>query len=284
MDNIICLWHSALIGKEVRQAITQVDMFSGELTEQVRESSYFLHQLKHVIGAKQTATLQLTDTTVYFPCKAAAQKRKAELRRRLLNKSKEEGVPERLEAGPAEVLELAVAMQAEAAKIAERGEYVRAMRCFFVYQPVEGGLQPCPGEWATDCPLAGHRVGAELTQERLNWLDADRKPLKCDWSRLKRDTPVPLADEESRAVTIACVAGTTLELEQDKETTAAEGDAVQLHLAVKAVEEETLVPAEACWLELPPKVRRRRLMEAVLGNTTSQLESKTGRKAKKKAM
>ena len=174
----------------------------------------------------------------------------------------------------------------EATKIAERGEYVRAMRsaCFFVYQPVEGGLQPCPGEWATDCPLAGHRVGAELSQERLNWLDADRKPLKCDWSRLKRDKPVPLAGEESRAVTIACVAGTTLELEQDKETTAAEGDAVQLHLAVKAVEEETLVPAEACWLELPPKVRRRRLMEAVLGTTTSQLESKTGRKAKKKAM
>ena len=163
---------------------------------------------------------------------------------------------------------------------------MRAVRsaCFFVYQPVEGGLQPCPGEWATDCPLAGHRVGAELTQERLNWLDADRKPLKCDWSRLKRDKPVPLADEESRAVTIACIAGTTLELEQDKETTAAEGDAVQLHLAVKAVEEETLVPAEACWLELPPKVRRRRLMEAALGTTTSQLESKTSKKAKKKAM
>ena len=110
----------------------------------------------------------------------------------MLNKSKAEGVPERLEAGPAEVMELAVAMQAEAVKIAERGEYVRAMRsaCFFVYQAVEGGLQPCPGEWATALPLAGHRIGAELSQNRMGWLDEDRKPLKCDWSQLKREKPV----------------------------------------------------------------------------------------------
>ena len=59
---------------------------------------------------------------------------------------------------------------------------------------------------------------------------------------------------------------------------------MQVQLAVKPGEEEALMPEEACWLELPPKVRRQRMMEAVLGTTTSQLESKTGRKAKKKAI
>jgi hypothetical protein len=286
MDSIICLWHSALIGKEVKQAIHQVDMFSGELTQEVRESNFFLHQIKHVIGAKQTAKLQLTDTTVSFPCKAAAQKKKAVLRRRLLEKSKAEGVPERLEAGPAEVMELAVAMQAEAIAIAERGEYVKAMRsaCFFVYQPVEGGLAPCPGEWATHSPLAGHRIGTELSENRLQWLGPDRKPLPCDWSRLKRNKPAKLAVEDCIAMTLDAVAGTTMEIEQDRETLLAEGESMQVQLAVKPGEEEALMPEEACWLELPPKVRRQRMMEAVLGTTTSQLESKTGRKAKKKAM
>jgi hypothetical protein len=86
MDSLICLWHSRLIRQEVRQCIHQVDMFSGELTDLVRESNFYLHQIKHCIGAKQTAKLQLTDTTVSFPCKAAAQRRKAELRRHLLKK------------------------------------------------------------------------------------------------------------------------------------------------------------------------------------------------------
>ena len=99
MDSIISLRHADLISKEVRQCIHQVDMFSGELTDTVREANYFLHQIKHVIGAKQTAKLQLTDTTVSFPAKAAAQSKKTELRRRLLNKSKAEGVPERLGSG-----------------------------------------------------------------------------------------------------------------------------------------------------------------------------------------
>ena len=77
MDSIICVWHAQLISKEVKQCIHQVDMFSGELTDAVRESNFFLHQIKHVIGAKQTAKLQLTDTTVSFPCKAAAQRKKS---------------------------------------------------------------------------------------------------------------------------------------------------------------------------------------------------------------
>ena len=81
-------------------------------------------------------------------------------------------------------------------------------------------------------------------------------------------------------MTIDCVVATTA----DMETTLVEGGSLQLHLAVRAGEEEALMPEESCWLELPPKVRRRRLMEAVLGTTTSQLESKTGRKEKKKAM
>ena len=163
---------------------------------------------------------------------------------------------------------------------------MKAMRsaCFFVYQPVEGGLAPCPGEWATHSPLAGHRIGTEISENRLNWLGPDRKPLPCDWSRLKRAKPAKLAVEDCIAMTIDVVAGTTMEIEQDRETVLAEGEPVQLQLAVKPDEEEALMPEEARWLELPPKVRRRRIMEALLGTTTSQLESKAGRQAKKKAI
>ena len=55
MDSIICVWHSRLISQEVRQCIHQVDMFSGELTDAAWEGNFLLHQIKHVIGAKQTA-------------------------------------------------------------------------------------------------------------------------------------------------------------------------------------------------------------------------------------
>ena len=79
MDSIICVWPPRLISQEVRQCIHQVDMFSGELTDAVRESNYFLHQIKHVIGAKQTAKLQLTDTTVSFLCKLLHRGRRASL-------------------------------------------------------------------------------------------------------------------------------------------------------------------------------------------------------------
>ena len=83
----------------------------------------------------------------------------------------------------------------------------------------------------------------------MGWLDQDRKPLKCDWSRLKREKPVAVDDEASRAVTIDCVVATTADMEQDRETTLVLGDSLQLHLAVRAGEEEALMPEESCWLD-----------------------------------
>ena len=232
MDSLICTWHSRLISKEVRQCIHQVDMFSGELTDTVRESNFYLHQLKHCIGAKQTAKLQLTDTTVSFPCKAAAQRKKAELRRRLLKKALQQQVPERLEAGPSEVMQLAVAMQAEAVSIADRGDYVRALRsaCLLVYQPDPEGsrLVPCPGSWAASLPLAGHRVGRELSAHRLSWMSTEGKPALCDWSRLQKSAKAvrdqPQTGSAALHLCLDSAMPAIVSLDQDADTVETEGE------------------------------------------------------------
>ena len=58
---------------------------------------------------------------------------------------------------------------------------------------------------------------------------------------------------------------------------------MQLVLHESSQAGDDLLTDEAIWLELPPKVRRQRVLDALLGKTTSQKDSKRGRKAKDKA-
>ena len=264
----------------------------------MRESNYFLHQIKHVIGAKQTAKLQLTDTTVSFPCKAAAQRQKSQLRKLLLQKAHADGTAEKLEAGTKEVTQLAVVMQEETTKIADRGDFVRARRSagFFVYKPDESGsgLRLCSSDWAKHLPLFGHRVGRELAANRMTWMSEEGKPALCDWTRTqnkKRQTGDKELEEEEQheAASLSLHTGfesagpLSLCLDQDSETVQTEGSKMKLVLHESSQAGDDLLTDEAIWLELPPKVRRQRVLDALLGKTTSQKDSKRGRKAKDKA-
>ena len=59
------------------------------------------------VGGKMTPTLQVTDTDIAFPLKAAANRCKESLRRELKAKAIEEGCEPRFKCGPYEILRIA---------------------------------------------------------------------------------------------------------------------------------------------------------------------------------
>ena len=69
-------------------------------------------------------------------------------------------------------MQLAVVMQEEAARIAARGDFVRAMRSagFFVYQPDEPGRgrRLCSSDWAKQLPRFVHRRGVCCKSDDLD--------------------------------------------------------------------------------------------------------------------
>ena len=56
-DSVICCWHSELLEEESKGkgAFLTVDLFAGELTEEVKSLKYQRNQIKHAIGSNQTA-------------------------------------------------------------------------------------------------------------------------------------------------------------------------------------------------------------------------------------
>eukprot|EP00974_Lingulodinium_polyedra_P047356 4543730-Lingulodinium_polyedra.AAC.1 len=76
MDEVICCWHSELIGEEAPQALLSQVCFSGELTPCVLAAKLFRQQVQHTIGPHVTGRLQLTDTTFAAGAKQAAEEAK----------------------------------------------------------------------------------------------------------------------------------------------------------------------------------------------------------------
>ena len=103
MDEVICSFHSELIAEEQTQlaqeaqrteeeaggVFHQVDMFSGELSENVSLLNFIRQQVKNVIPPKQTARCQVTDIRFAKLGKDELMKLKAKQRKAMRTKAKD---------------------------------------------------------------------------------------------------------------------------------------------------------------------------------------------------
>ena len=71
MDEILQSWCIADLGQRVDQAVHQRDLFSAAMTDTCRKIMQIYHQIPTRKAAKMTAVLQLPDTSLVFPAKAA---------------------------------------------------------------------------------------------------------------------------------------------------------------------------------------------------------------------
>ena len=76
MDEILQSWCIAELGQRVDQAVHQRDLFSAAMNESSRKIMQIYQQIPTWIAAKMTAVLQLTDTSLVFPAKAAGNRKK----------------------------------------------------------------------------------------------------------------------------------------------------------------------------------------------------------------
>ena len=76
------------------------------LSKTAREASFWSQEVCQWIGGKLSAVMQVTDTDVAFPFKAAASRPQATVRRELREKAFEEKTPCILKRGPYEILRI----------------------------------------------------------------------------------------------------------------------------------------------------------------------------------
>ena len=195
MDEVICSWHSSLIQEEAPQAVLQQDCFSGELTQTVLSQKFVRQQAQHVIGPHVTGRLQLTDTTFAAGAKAAGDRAKGVLRKRLREKANQEGVPVRLKVGALELMQVATAMHSDMSQRAG-GALVKAMRAahFLDFLPCPAGLVPVATAEAQMLPAGSHRLEPSWAASKNSWLlpgpvyqgEPTFKPQPPDWTRLNK--------------------------------------------------------------------------------------------------
>ena len=89
-----------------------VDMFASELTEHMENKAFLANCIKMVIGPKQTAKLQVTDTLLARMAKRVWRQRQSVQRRRGRERARQDGVSATLQAGCFELMESALAIQA----------------------------------------------------------------------------------------------------------------------------------------------------------------------------
>ena len=98
------------------------DMFAGGWTREVAELNWLCQTLQSGVASQMTAMSQITDIGFAQPAKAAAARRKDELRELMRRKAALEGVQPRYHAGPRELLSIAQVMHARFVSLEEQEE------------------------------------------------------------------------------------------------------------------------------------------------------------------
>ena len=105
-DSIIAKWRIEQMSVENVGVLHSRDLCGSYLSNSSRKASFLSQEIDHFICGKLSAVLQVTDTDVAFPFKAAASRSQASLRRELREKALEEKTPCIFKCGPYEILRI----------------------------------------------------------------------------------------------------------------------------------------------------------------------------------
>jgi len=107
VDGVVVSWVVEELAEEFPQAIHLRDSYAAGASESCKTASYLGHQLRCTIAGKMTPVLQVSDTDVAAPLKAAAERIKQEMLRRKREECLVAGeAATQLQCTPAEILEL----------------------------------------------------------------------------------------------------------------------------------------------------------------------------------
>ena len=185
-DEIIVFWLSELDSESSVQSVCQVDMFAGEMTENVQAINFARQQAKHIIGPKQTAKLQVTDVKFAKLGKDAAQKVKIRLRRLNRKAAQHIGEAAAQKANAYTSLTTLIAMHEATVKAnSENDAVLKAFRegGFLAYECGPFGLVPASGAKWDNYPLCSSRIDKESSDKRMSWM-TNGVVSKADWHSL----------------------------------------------------------------------------------------------------
>ena len=187
-DSIIAKWRIEQMCVENVGVLHSRDLCGSYLSETSRKASFLSHEICHWIAGKLSAVMQVTDTDVAFPFKAAARRSQANLRRELREKALEEKTPCILKCGPYEILRITY----EAVCYIEQQNLefevlLKALRRngYLAYRPDFANQKLVPVDenepWVKDKPQGNHRMPAAWIEQRYSFLNDHGIPLEANW-------------------------------------------------------------------------------------------------------
>ena len=175
VDSVIYRWQLEQDRKEGRQAVNLVDMFSGVWTEESLEAASLLQRAQTGVAASCTGLTQVTDIGFASQAKAALARFHEDLKVKLRQKAKLEGVPCKYKTSNLEILQAARHMHSQmVSQNAKEDTVLRAMRQggWFHFRPDEEGLlQPVDSqEWAASLEEGHAKLGDDHLRNRDSWV------------------------------------------------------------------------------------------------------------------
>ena len=284
-DSVIVQWHLEAQSKRYPQAIHQKDLFAAALCEASKKASWLAHQVLTWIAGKMTSCLQLTDTDLAFPLKAAASRSKDRVKREMRDQASMEGQSASFRCGPYEVLRISYEAHVHMVELnAKENTVLRALRRngMLSYRPSltqNKMVRTDEQDWASgeDMKEGSHRIPKCWFEDRYSWCE-EGIPQKPQWERCGDDIkgPQDMEDptahgEEGAKVELACW--------KDDEVLK---DGVEEPAIMIEVDEDGLESLDAMSLQRSVKVARR--LAEVDKLMTSQVKQPTdGLKHQKRA-
>ena len=149
-----------------------------------KKATQLTHSIPTWIASKMMPVLQLTDTDVALPLKAAASRAKAQLARELRQQAELTRTRVNFSCGPLQIIKIAAEAHKAIAEINARDELALGglrSNATLVWRPdlARGKFYDCSKEvWCKDLKIGSHRMKSSWLQDRVRWLDAKGKPQK----------------------------------------------------------------------------------------------------------
>ena len=189
MDEITTTWAIQDLASRCPQAVHQRDLFASALGDTCKKAMQLTQVIPTWIASKMTPVLQLTDTDVAFPLKAAAERAKAELSREMRREAELRKTRASFVCGVREIVKIAAEAHAAIVQMNAKVNLVLAglrRNAMLVWRPdaLTGKLYECSHEdWCKDLKIGNHRMKSSWLDGRTSWLDESGKPTRADWSR-----------------------------------------------------------------------------------------------------
>lgn len=192
VDSVIYRWQLESEAEEHRQAVQLVDMFAAAWTVESMHAAALLRRAQTGIAAGCTGLTQVTDTGFGQPAKAALSRWQEELKQRMREKARQQGVHCTYRTGPSDILQAARQMHSRMVELNEKESTIlRCMRQagWFRFRPdSQGLLQDCGSQsWCQNMPEGSDKLGSEHLKDRSRWVD--------ETGRVR-----PFSEEEKKAV------------------------------------------------------------------------------------